>query len=254
MTDERKLREAELHRELARHYRDEREGSANGAYYVARWNSRIVSHVPPLSAASALDVGCGLGTLVDALDERGGYGRYVGTDLSSTMLAAATELHRGATFCVMDTEALAFADASFDLVVAKSILHHVPDPAKAAAEIVRVAKPGGYIVVAEPRRNVMTHAPRAILRRLSDRFDVEHTHFTSSQLAGFFAGLELEAVAAEPFGFVAYPLAFPDILGPTRLVPPPIFRLLFKLDLALSSVPLIRELSWHLTMVWRRSP
>lgn len=252
MTVQRKLREAELHRELARHYRDEREGSANGAYYVANWNSRILSHLPALSDAAALDVGCGLGTLSQALEELGGLRRYVGTDLSGSMLAAAAQLHHGASFCLMDAETLAFSEASFDVVIAKSVLHHVPDPKNAAAEIVRVTRPGGYIVVAEPRLNAMTRMPRAVLRRLSDRFDPQHAHFTAGQLTGFFAGFDLERVALEPFGFLAYPLAFPDILRPTGLVPHPLFRLLFRLDLVLGAVPLLRNLSWHLTVAWRR--
>ena len=46
-----------------------------------------------------------------------------------------------------DASALPFADASFDVVVAMHMLYHVPDPAVAIAEMHRVLKPGGQIVV-----------------------------------------------------------------------------------------------------------
>jgi SAM-dependent methyltransferase len=44
----------------------------------------------------------------------------------------------------------AFADASFDLVTCQTVLIHVPDPGAAIGEMVRVARPGGLILAAEP--------------------------------------------------------------------------------------------------------
>ncbi len=52
-------------------------------------------------------------------------------------------------------ETLPFPDASFDLVTCQTVLIHTPDPAAAIGEMVRVARPGGLILVAEPN-NVAT--------------------------------------------------------------------------------------------------
>src|SRR4029077_14707852 len=47
-------------------------------------------------------------------------------------------------------EKLPFADASFDLVTCQTVLIHMPDPGAVVAEMVRVARPGGLILAAEP--------------------------------------------------------------------------------------------------------
>jgi SAM-dependent methyltransferase len=49
-----------------------------------------------------------------------------------------------------EAEALAFEDASFDLVTCQTLLIHVPDPRRVIHEMLRVAKSGGLIVAAEP--------------------------------------------------------------------------------------------------------
>jgi ubiquinone/menaquinone biosynthesis C-methylase UbiE len=51
------------------------------------------------------------------------------------------QLHHG------DAKALEIADETFDTVISNSLIHHVPDPARAIAEIVRVTRPGGRIFV-----------------------------------------------------------------------------------------------------------
>jgi SAM-dependent methyltransferase len=47
-------------------------------------------------------------------------------------------------------EQLPFTDASFDLVTCQTVLIHVPDPGAAIDEMIRVARPGGLILAAEP--------------------------------------------------------------------------------------------------------
>lgn len=49
-----------------------------------------------------------------------------------------------------DAQALPFADASFDLVTCQTVLMHLPRPEQALAELCRVLRPGGVILVAEP--------------------------------------------------------------------------------------------------------
>jgi SAM-dependent methyltransferase len=51
-------------------------------------------------------------------------------------------------------ESLPFADASFDLVTCQTVLIHVPDPRAVVSEMLRVAKPGGQVIVAEPNNRV----------------------------------------------------------------------------------------------------
>ena len=55
-------------------------------------------------------------------------------------------------FIAADGGCLPFADASFDLVLCNSVLHHVKHPLRLFAEIARVASPGGAILLRDLRR------------------------------------------------------------------------------------------------------
>ena len=79
-----------------------------------------------------------------------GQGRVVGTDFNADMLALAP--HKGADgidWQVQDTQALAFADATFDIVSIAYGIRNVEDPRRALASMYRVLKPGGRLVVLE---------------------------------------------------------------------------------------------------------
>lgn len=61
---------------------------------------------------------------------------------------AAGSRHRGVR--CEDVQALSFADASFDLITHTEVLEHVPDDARAFAELYRVLRPGGLMLFTVP--------------------------------------------------------------------------------------------------------
>jgi phosphatidylethanolamine/phosphatidyl-N-methylethanolamine N-methyltransferase len=97
-----------------------------------------------------LDVGVGTGLSLDQYSPRN---RVVGIDLSEPMLRRAIArtqrrpLPHVEMLAVMNAERLAFADASFDVVVAQYVITAVPDPEAALDEFARVVKPAGEIVL-----------------------------------------------------------------------------------------------------------
>ncbi len=97
-----------------------------------------------------LEVGVGTGISLPQYSARS---RLVGVDLSAPMLEKARErvadlaLRNVEQLEVMDAEHLAFADASFDVVVAQYVVTAVPNPEAALDEFLRVARPGGEIVI-----------------------------------------------------------------------------------------------------------
>src|SRR5215510_1466287 len=104
-----------------------------------------------------LDVGCGVGhwgQLLARVLPAGARVHGVDRDASWVEKAAARAAARGLaerfSYQVSVAEKLPFADASFDLVTCQTVLIHVPDPGAAIAEMVRVARPGGLILAAEP--------------------------------------------------------------------------------------------------------
>lgn len=100
--------------------------------------------------ALILDVGVGTGLELPMFDPAS---RVVGIDLSEPMLrraarrVAASALHHVAGLSMMDACHLAFADATFDVIVAPYVLTVLPRPEASLDEWVRVLKPGGEIVL-----------------------------------------------------------------------------------------------------------
>ncbi|ALG83603.1 class I SAM-dependent methyltransferase [Gordonia phthalatica] len=107
--------------------------------YLARTGDRMV-----------LDVACGPGNYSDDAS-RGlvGDGQYVGIDFSASMLAQAHAANPGerVSYVRGDAHHLPFPDGTFDTVLCLAALYLIPDPLPVLDEMLRVAKPGGEIVV-----------------------------------------------------------------------------------------------------------
>lgn len=108
-----------------------------------------------------LDVGCGSGRHTAAAYRFPG-AVVVGVDLAWADLAATRQRlqlhdrlneHGGGRWalCAADGLHLPFADGRFDLVICAEVLEHIPAHADAIAEITRVLRPGGDLVVSVPR-------------------------------------------------------------------------------------------------------
>ena len=117
------------------------------------------------SARLVLDMGCGTGVAARTLARRAGFaGRVVGVDRSPFLIAAADRLAREEglsarlEFRTGDTHSLAIADASFDAVVAHTLISHVEDPAAVLAEMRRIVRPGGMIGVFDGDYASITYA------------------------------------------------------------------------------------------------
>ncbi len=95
---------------------------------------------------SALDVGCGEGRFCRMLAARGV--QTTGLDPTPSLIAAARQRDPGGAYVEAGGEALPFADAHFDLVVSYLSLIDIPDFEAAIAEMARVLKPGGALLIA----------------------------------------------------------------------------------------------------------
>jgi SAM-dependent methyltransferase len=102
----------------------------------------------PNYAGKALDFGCGVGRVTQALASR--FASCVGVDISRQMIDKAKSLNRYAhcRYVANSEEQLPFADASFSLIYCNIVLQHVPRRFATAylREFVRVLAPGGILI------------------------------------------------------------------------------------------------------------
>ena len=154
---------------------------------------------------SLLDVGCGPGDVVITLARTiGPGGRAVGIDVSSTMLDEARRraLAAGVTaeFEVGDAMALAFPDDTFDAARSERTFQWLPDASGALAEMVRVTRPGGAVVVIDTDWGSFTidHPEPAVTRKIFDHFENSRTeHTVGRRLGRLFRAAGLDDVTVE---------------------------------------------------------
>ncbi|HVB85274.1 MAG TPA: class I SAM-dependent methyltransferase [Candidatus Dormibacteraeota bacterium] len=138
--------------------------SAAAQTYLKKLDQTFVDHALRLvnrrERGRALDIGAGPGQIVIKLARHLTRWKFLGVDRSPQMIAEATanlaaagpELAGRVEFQIADANALPYPDATFDLVMCNSVLHHMAEPERLLAEIARVAKPRGAVLLRDLRR------------------------------------------------------------------------------------------------------
>ncbi len=158
---------------------------------VNRPNSKMVIELAKVKPGDkVLDVGCGTGNLtLTAQSYAGPGGKVYGIDAAPEMIEVAREkASRSGPEVVFEVgliEQLAFPEAIFDVVISRLAIHHLPDDLKLRgfAEILRVLKPGGHLLIADfrPACQPRSKPPRLCAGRLSHDAD---RHLEASSDAG----------------------------------------------------------------------
>jgi len=134
--------------------------------------ARLVNTVGITAEDAVLDVGCGTGNAALTARHRGA--TAVGVDASPSMLDLAADNARLAnygdlTWVAGDAESLPFADGRFDAVLSNFGHVFAPDAAAAAAEMCRVARPGGQVAFT-------AWSPEGLVGALTDILDDHVTY------------------------------------------------------------------------------
>lgn len=181
----------------------------------AAYKARVAELLRPKSGGRYLDVGCGTGADALTFAARDDV-EIVGVDLSETMVEEARR--RGLDAHVASADALPFADETFDGAWADRTFQHLAHPRAALAEMLRVSKPAGRLVIADPDYETQVvdvedqELARRVLRFRADRLLRNGT--LAHRMAGLFveAGLTDVAVEAAPI-VLRDPTALDNAMG-----------------------------------------
>jgi ubiquinone/menaquinone biosynthesis C-methylase UbiE len=165
-----------------------------------RWMTEFARHAPPQRPLAVLDLGCGIGRLTPAL--AGAFGGPVyGVEPSDRMRQIAIEsaAHPAVRYLAGRAERIPLPADSCDVVLMCLIIHHLDDVAAGVAEISRVLRPGGRVLI----RNTFADRMRQLwwYEFFPRAPEIEREMFpTTGEVAAAFsvAGLEVLALEAVP--------------------------------------------------------
>ena len=189
--------------------------------------ARMLEQLRLYPGARVLDLGCGTGDDARHLAERvAPGGQVVGVDLSEAMVAEARRRAEGSGLAVEfrqgDARRLEFEDEAFDACRVERCLIHVPDPAPAVAELVRLSRPGGRVVAYDLDVDAIAidHPDRPLTRRIVTAFSEGLAcGQVGRQLPALFADAGLDEVEVVPHAVLHWPYSlfaavFQGTLGP----------------------------------------
>jgi demethylmenaquinone methyltransferase/2-methoxy-6-polyprenyl-1,4-benzoquinol methylase len=143
-----------------------------------RWRKVVAAAVGAKQGQLVLDLAAGTGTSSRAFTAAGA--RCVACDFSLGMLrVGARRPAAGMRFVAGDALALPFADASFDAVTISFGLRNVADAGQALAELLRVTRPGGKLVICE-----FSHLPVSRLNVLYEQYLIRVLPRIARKLSG----------------------------------------------------------------------
>jgi SAM-dependent methyltransferase len=212
--------EARQREHFARADRDHFAWQTAGPGFAER-EASLLAHAVGDVTGSLLEMGCGEGgNLFHLLASASPALRPVGIDAFPDKLHFASTAVPRARFVCADSGRLPFTDGSFDTVLIRDVLHHLPDPLPTLTEACRVLAPGGQFVLIEPNsRNPLVRLQMAIVpaERGAARSDEAWLRHLTRGLP--LARLEVDMAAALPLARVLlhHKLGLPR-LGRSRAV------------------------------------
>lgn len=162
---------------------------------------RVLKLVAPLPRGRVLEIGCGVGALLEDLSRRGFICDAVESSESALLLAGS--LHADNPEVNIHPRPRDDWDGVFDIVMAFEVLEHIEDDGEALARWRRCLKPGGRLMVSVP-----AHQSRW------DASDVWAGHFRRYDRSQLISLLEREGFEIAHFECYGFPLA--DIIQPLR--------------------------------------
>jgi len=140
-------------------------------HYDSPWHVLARAHLGDLRGLKLLEIGCGRGGFARYLHEQGA--DLVAADFSEKAVEIARRRLAGFPNCellVADIQDIPFAAETFDVVISLDTLEHVLNTDRGLAELVRVARVGGRVIITTPNYLSLVGVWRVYLRLIGRRF------------------------------------------------------------------------------------
>ena len=134
-----------------------------------------------VSARSLLEIGCSSGYYSEVFVIAGLDVNYVGCDYSEEFIHLAMDRYSGIKFDVQDATALAYKDASFDIVVSGCCLLHIPDYLTAILEAIRVSR--DYVIL--HRTPILSKRSTTYYKKIAYGVESIEIHFNEKEIIEF---------------------------------------------------------------------
>lgn len=159
----------------------------------------VTPWLPDLAGQTVVDVACGTGRWAAHAAHRGAH--VLGADFCAPMLAASDEsIHE----CLIQADAvcLPFPDELADFSVCAFAAGYMDSPAQMVAELSRITRPGGHVMITDIHPNAIALGWRRSFRCTDEEYEIEnHAHPVARYLAAAHShGLRLERIAEVSFG------------------------------------------------------
>jgi SAM-dependent methyltransferase len=202
-------------------------------------SAALLDRVGVRPGQAAIDLGCGPRGILDLLAARvSPGGRVVGLDADPAHTAMAARFASGRALggveiVTADARHTGLPAGSFDLVHARTLLVNLPDPAELVAEMVRLAKPGAAVAVAEPgTEHALCYPPHPAFDRTCQIFRAAFSRNGADPAIG----------RRVPELFRQAGLADVQVESRTQMYPPGNSRRTVRLDLVRAMRPQIVEM------------
>lgn len=243
-----KMEDIKIHSRLAKKYSYIRKYKCFSLYYDY-WHETLAKFLTG-TAINVLECGCGTGELLFYLKSKGI--NAFGFDVSKEMLLACFPETKNNIFAG-DAQYIPLGENLFDAVICKGSLHHVDDPKVGLAQIYRVLKPDGKVIISEPcRDNRLWKKMANLYTKHKSSFSGNHKNFTTKQLQELSNSVGFKIAHVESFGFLGFLLlAMPQQLDLFKYMPFSGFfaKILIAVDRVFVRCKICHSFCWHKIIV-----
>jgi len=209
-------------------------GEFAGQAYRERLLAKAGLDVGVKKGLRALDLGCGEGHEALYLARRGWTVDAVDVQAHASWRLRAAQSKGRVRFAVGDAQALKAKTGAYDLVLEKDMAHHAEDPAAAFAELRRVAKPGGQVLVIEGNRiNPIFYVHLTLMEG--------HEHFTLGRLRHLLATAGMPDARIQKVEARVWPINRPGAQ-----------RFMDGVQDVVEAIPLLRALACYHVARWQK--